>query len=174
MGTEYVFVCEDCNEIYDLGKWNNARALVPYLRKKHKYCKCAACSEHDIEKNRYMEDEDVITGRIQMGDFDTAYYCSWSFRLTSPKRIPYRSADFWDEFRRWVNNSKQAFLRDTVIIFKMKFGLLRNPDWWEEDEKIDKEIEQSLSRINHFIDRVKTLNESTVDKIIDEVIAINN
>ena len=27
MGTEYVFVCDDCNVIYELGKWNNARKV---------------------------------------------------------------------------------------------------------------------------------------------------
>jgi hypothetical protein len=175
MGTEYVFICEDCNEIYELGKWRNAKVLVPYLKNKHDNCQhCGSCSEYDINKDWDWVKGTLYTGHITACDYGTPHYCSWSFNLINPKWIPYQEASFWEEFRHWVENGKRALIRHTITNFKVKFGLLQNPDWWKEDEKIDKEIKQSLSRINHFLDRIQLLDESTVDEIIDEVINIEN
>jgi len=81
-----------------------------------------------------------------------------------PEYIDFKRATFWDRFRAWVIEKKYAGLRDMRLRFKMYF--LR-PDWWEDDEAIDKDVSQTMKKLNLFLDKVKLMDETEVEDMIN-------
>lgn len=169
MSVGYNFICQDCNIIYELGRRGNAKSLLPYLMKRHKYCRCATCDEDDLytfpSRDNYYE---VWRREYDANGFG---YVSTKIVLNDPEVVPYKKASFWDDFRRWVLDKKTNCLRDLQLRFKMSYGL--RPDWYEEDEAIDRDVERSMTRLNRFIGAIKTMDEDAIDQIIDDVLTRN-
>ena len=175
MGTEFRFVCQTHNKIYDIGKWENATKLLPYLKEQHKYCDCGTCAEYDLQHaygNKGLNNWEIKDGcyiaKIKCGEAGTPHYAAFNLALNHPTFVNHKTAGFWDSFRTWVETRKSNAYKDLRLRIKMALGL--QYDWWKDDEKIDREIQTRMKKLEHFLVKVEELDEGIIDKIIDDVV----